>query len=67
MIDADKDYRSAMGLLDQNAKTLKSAHSDPVAWNLNTALALLVRGIQQDMAEIKLRFDALDKRLSKLK
>jgi hypothetical protein len=67
MSDPHADYKGAMGLLDQNAHLLKSAHKDPIAWNLNTALALLVRGVQTDMERLHSQLDAIDKKLSKLK
>ena len=65
MATGDDDYQKAMGFLDQNAKAIKAAHNDPVAWNLNTALALLVRGVQQDMKNLYSRLDAIDKKISK--
>ncbi len=52
------DYQQAMALIDKNLKDINK-HSDPISWNLNTALGLLARGLQTDMAELRQRLDAI--------
>lgn len=64
--ESKHDYSNAMALIDKNLRSI-NRHSDPIAWNWNTALGLLVRGIQQDTEELRERLASIDSKLSNLK
>jgi hypothetical protein len=66
MATAKDDYTQAMGLIDKNLRSIDK-RADPMAWNSNAALGLLVRGIQQDMADLKKRLGAIDSTVTNLR
>jgi hypothetical protein len=59
MSDTRNDYAKANEYLTKNLRIL-NPDKDEVAWNVSTALGLLARAIQQDMALVKGRLAELN-------